>query len=146
MTDAYKRVLQPVDEKLCDTRWNTLKELIELTCKKLNEKIDAERDKVDIRFGAEEVARDKALLALEKDLVHLNNLRTEVMTDRAVLVRIEAYNEFLLRYREWQKTVNEKIISMEIHYNERMSVAKWISIGSMVIAALAVLVPWFVHK
>lgn len=146
MTEGYKQILQPVDERFCDNRWQTLKELLELTCKKLQERIDSEADKTGIRFAAEAVARDKALLALEKDLVHLNNLRTEVMTDRSEFMRASTFTEFSLRFEDWKKLISEKQIAMEIHYNERMSVAKWISIGSMIIAAAAVIVPWVMHK
>ena len=120
------------------------------------EKIMDEREKqTNIRFLAQEEALKLRFLAqeevlklskeiLNKDLVHLNNLREEVSKDRNLLLPIKEHGLFRDSLDLWKDIVSKSITQIETRYESRIRFTTFLAIVALIAAILDIVLK-FVH-
>ena len=90
---------------------------------------------------------------MERRLQGLNELRSEVVKDRDLLVK---YPEYQIAHRTLEEKIEDvkskaedilkNIIRLETRYEGRITLTTVLSVFASIIAALGVLIPWLLHK
>lgn len=104
------------------------------------------REIFETRFDAMDGALKDRTADLERRLEGLNQLRAEVTKDRELLLRKDAYDMKVAYYDKFVTDAGQAITRMETRYEGRLTFATVMSVFSAIIALLAVVVPWLVHK
>ena len=89
-----------------------------------------EREKLtDFRFKAADDALKVSKEVLEKDLKHLNELRTEVITDRNIFLKRD-------EYAEWKEQINRSVTQIKTAVNIRTGLAILVALITVIIMAV----------
>ena len=112
-----------VYEKVCSERHNALAKIAELCVDKLTLRID----------GIERLMTERKE-ENERRLEALNQLRSEVTTDRSVYMRKDVYEKKIDSYDMWVSDVNRELTEIRTRYENRITLASWLSIVSIIVA------------
>jgi hypothetical protein len=127
-----------VDEDRRDN--NRVRRSNDLCYKMLKELIEANLKTIEVRIQGIEHAT--ILRAREIDAKHatMNELRTEVITDRAQFIRKDVYEPREDVLRNWITDTNEKVTRLMVAYDNRMNKSSMISIGSLIVSVITVII------
>ena len=134
------------DNRLCDERHLAVGRDISNVCAKMELKIEAVKEANSLINKAADVALTLKTADINKRLEQLNQLRAEVVKDRDDFLRKESYDAKVLFYDKFVSDASQALTRMEAKYESRITFATILSIFSAIIAILAVLIPWLVHK
>lgn len=104
------------------------------------------REIFETRFTAMDKALEERTGELERRLEGLNQLRAEVTKDRELLLPRGIYDIKIAYYDKFVTEASNAITRMETRYEARLTFATVMSVFSSIIAILAVVVPWLVHR
>jgi hypothetical protein len=141
-----------VDEILCQTRCGAVQEKNQIQLSVIEERLLTIEDNfkgqvttiderlkgfvalTDEHFECMDKVLDLKTIEMNRRLVELNELRSEVVKDRNLLVQKGEYDLKMRGIDNWVDVANEKLTILMVNYNNRISLAHWLSIGAIVIS------------
>ena len=134
------------NRRFCDERHAAAMREIALLFAKVNLKIDAVREANHLVSKAADTARTLKTAELNKRLETLNALRAEVVKDREDFLRKDSYDAKVLFYDKFVADASQTITRIETRYENRITFATIMAVFSVVVALVAVILPWLMHK
>jgi len=118
-----------MEEALCQARRAYLENSIKKDVSVLEARMDGMDKAVELKT-----------VEMERRLEGLNELRSEVIKDRELLVKKEGYDLKMAMLDSWITAANEKLTTLMISYNNRISLASWLAIVATIISIINILV------
>jgi hypothetical protein len=106
----------------------------------LNEVIKSKIETLSTRLDGMDKAVEIKTIDMERRLEGLNELRNDVIKDRSLLVRQDTYKMKIRMIDDWITTANEKLTTLMISYNNRISLAHWLSIVAIILTAVNIII------
>ena len=133
-------------KELCNIKHAKLEREIILNDSKICVQLESIRAEILLRSEAAETALNLKTSDMDKRLHVLNELRAEVMRDRELLLRKDSYDAKVAYYDRFVSDASQALTRMETRYEGRITFATVLSSFSAIIAVLAVVVPWLIHR
>jgi len=79
-------------------------------------------------------------IEIDRRLEEHNKLREEVMTDRELFLRREAFKMHEKTSNDWRDSVNTMLTKLMTKYESRMSIANWIAVVAVLLTFINLIV------
>ena len=106
----------------------------------IDKSVEAVRSTLEARIDGMDRAAVLKANEIDRRLQEHNKLREEVMTDRSEFLRVETFNLHETSTNEWKESVNSKLTKLMTKYENRMSIANWISVVAVLITIINLIV------
>ena len=118
-----------MEEALCQARRAYLENSIKKDVSVLEARMDGMDKAVELKT-----------VEMERRLEGLNELRSEVIKDRELLVKKEGYDLKMAMLDSWITAANEKLTTLMISYNNRISLASWLAIAAVIVSVINIMI------
>lgn len=96
------------------------------------------RDAINERINSIEKALTTATKVMDRRLEGLNELRTEVTTDRDMLVKRETYDQKVDYLDRWITEANKQLTTLMLNYDSRITTVKFVAGGSFILSIISI--------